>query len=424
MQSATALPNQNLETDPGILRQAHEAITPADQIADGYAQTAENSEVGYMHRTMNKIHSVGAGAVNTVRGNKIASGVATGLAIAVGVAGPAQAETKTYTQGNTQFTETSDTKALVGKSSMSTEAFVKAKVYANVRSVSKAEIRKLERQGNCDRLSSKQVIKLGIKTKGYNGSGKGYALENRPSTMCDRNGDGKYDVRGDCGNAAIQGKAQPNKAKSNIWVNNFNKASVKLRSNVTVSARSGCRISVPGGEVYADSTGSASTKASVSVKMRNATQAHGKVLRSVKTRQVASIAASLRTKATAEANAACISKGGNVPPPPPPPRNNPPSVDLVGSQHIKVNGEQQICAYGNDPDGQNDIVSRTFSEQGNGNFISPVYPGDETGEFCVNYKAGTYADTAKVSATVRDSANNSASDEETFPIDDSSQGGF
>lgn len=254
---------------------------------------------------------------------KIAVGAAIGVS-ALGATEVAQAGTTTYKEGNTEFTQTSTSTALVGRSKMSAESAAKAKVVGNYRTVAKAKIKQLKKQGKCDTISGAKAMKMGLATQGYNGSGKGYHLENRKSTMCDVDGDGDYDVRAECGNRSKGVRPQPKKAKEIVWVNNFNKAKVNVRSKVSVTARSGCRVKLSNGEVYADASGSASAAASASVSARSAFKAKGKGLTAVKTRQVASLTASTKTKAKASANTYCVSvmNGEVVPPktPPTPPK--------------------------------------------------------------------------------------------------------
>jgi hypothetical protein len=269
-------------------------------------------------------------ARNTRLGRIVATGLtAVALIGAVeGVTGADEAqatavpvETKTYKDGNTEFTETTSSRVLVGGASMSAQAFSNIRVVGNLRTVSKAKIRKLKRQGKCDSFTGKEAMEMGMETMMHSGN---YALENRKSTFCDSNGDGVYDVRAECGNKARGRRPQPKKAKNILWVKNFNNAKVDLRSSLRIEARSGCELNVEGGRVTAIAYGSAADTASARMTMRAATRAHGKGLTLVKNSQVGSMKISLKQAATADARTLCVSKGGKVVPPPPKPPERPP----------------------------------------------------------------------------------------------------
>jgi hypothetical protein len=100
--------------------------------------------------------------------------------------------------------------------------------------------------------------------------------------------------------------------------------------------------------------------------------------------------------------------------PPPPPPNAPPIVDLVDLQHNVADRQAEVCAYGSDQN--NDIVYQEMTESGDGNFTSNIYAGDEPGEFCRTFAPGTSDGTAVITAKVRDSAGQEASDTESWPI--------
>lgn len=238
-----------------------------------------------------------------------AAEVATGEAEAKATNVPV--EKKIYKENNTEFTETSSTTVLVGSAAMSAEAFTKVKVVGNLRTVSKAKINKLKRQGKCDFFTAKQIIKKGYRTQGHDGK---MHLENRASTLCDSNGDGVYDVRAECGNKARGGRPKPKQAKKVLWVNNINKSNVKLRSTVEVVGKSGCELNFDGGRVYADAYGRAASTTTVSMKMRAAIKARGKGLTLLKNRQLSSMSIEMKQDAIADAQATCVRSGGKVTP--------------------------------------------------------------------------------------------------------------
>ena len=184
----------------------------------------------------------------------------------------------------------------------------------------------------------------------------------------------------------------------------------KVKVNVVAKAVAKCKPGWMGGRAVAR----ASVRENIHVLAWSEAIASGRAEAKAKTL----IRDRVKTKATARVNCVKLTdqqpQTPGTPTTPNTPANNKPSVDLVGPQHVLTGGIVDICAYGSDPN--NDIVSRNFSETGNGNFISGVYNGDEPGEFCQTYKAGTESDTATITANVTDSANNSAADSETFPI--------
>lgn len=220
---------------------------------------------------------------------------------------------KTNEKG-TEFTQTTTSTVLAGRASSSASAFAKINVFGNYRTVSKAKIQEAKRQGKCDVLSGEQAIKRGLRTQGYNGSGVSYALENRKSTFCDLNGDGKYDVRAECGNKAKGGRPQPAKARNVVWVNNFGKFNVGVRTKVSVEALSACRIEVsPGTYVSANARGFGEASITGKLSLRNAVKAGGTGVTEVDSHQRASLTATLRAEASAEAETDCKeNKGGTV----------------------------------------------------------------------------------------------------------------
>lgn len=407
MSSATAMQTQTPE-NLDILNQAHEAITGADQMADSYAETAAEQQG-------RRFGNIGRAAL------------ATGLSVATLAGGALKADTAEASEPGKQEippTLTVKFKSENGFASVKASDVAKGKVtiLANVsaKSIPKKQLRKLERNNQCRTFNGKKVD---IKTKGLGVNGWTYGRDYRTSRFCKVNGQWK---RVKCQNPSeikIKTPPKPRPDRKVIFVrsNAEAKLSVKATSIAVASCKTADGVAYASAYARGDAKGSASMRTFVKTKGQSVIRVQGQ--------------ADAEARTNAEAKVNCGSNSIEVttvkPTPPPekppynPPKKNlPPSVDLVGPQHIKTGGELEICAYGTDPEGQGDIVSRNFSETGNGNFITPVYSGDEAGEFCIGYKAGTTADNASVTATVRDTQNNSASDTESFPIDDSQDGEF
>ena len=101
----------------------------------------------------------------------------------------------------------------VGHSRKNVKSAASATYIGNFRTVAAAKIRVAKEEGKCKVYSAKQAIKAGIKTQGYQGTGVGFAQENRRTTACDTNSDGEPDTRGECGNRIIV-THQPRPAKA------------------------------------------------------------------------------------------------------------------------------------------------------------------------------------------------------------------
>lgn len=198
-----------------------------------------------------------------------------------------------------------DTVVEFGNVKASDKAVASFKVVSNHRTVSKAKIKKAKQAGKCKTISGQKAIRMGVMTQGYMGSGTGYAYENRTTTMCDTNGDGKFDVRAQCGNRLIVRQPRPQEAKATIWVNNLGKAKAKIKvlTKVVVSAKCDTE------NTSATSFAKASARATVFVKLKNLVKANGKVdgegLAKIKTKVVTRAQAKAKAKAEAEASVRC-----------------------------------------------------------------------------------------------------------------------
>lgn len=238
----------------------------------------------------------------------------------------ASAETATATPTITTTVEIG-----IAGSRQTVESASAVRIVGNARSISRARFEKDKRAGKCDKLTSKQVIAKGIKTQGYRGSGRKFEYENRPSTMCDSDGDGDYDYRGECGNAAKGGRANPLKAMANLWVNNYNNAKASVRAKAVATALAFCKTA----NTYAAAYGHGEGEASGSIKVSTFQKAKGK-LQSLVTRKKVQAEGKASAKASASASVVCIELGGTIVPPsevpeefkdgtqtPPPPANAP-----------------------------------------------------------------------------------------------------
>ena len=122
-----------------------------------------------------------------------------------------------------------------------------------------------------------------------------------------------------------------------------------------------------------------------------------------------------RVIARARAEAGCSSVETNTPTPPKPQKHNP-TVEVFNPNHVGTNGVIAFCETERDSDGY--IVDRQFKiVQGGGNYISDVYPGNDKGEFCRDYRGPSSPAEVVLGAEVTDNDGLSASAETAkFPI--------
>ena len=188
----------------------------------------------------------------------------------------------------------------------------RVKIWVNHRTVSKARVNKARRAGRCERVSAKKAIKMGIRTQGHNGSGAGFALENRKSTLCDLDGDGDFDVRADCGNKVRQGKPMPKKAKEVLWLNTGKKAKIKVTDRVELAELAVCRTE----NTFASASVTGKGEVSAWVRIEDAIKHRGKGIKKVirKVRIGAGVEAKLDLIGNARAE--CREQGGVIVPPP------------------------------------------------------------------------------------------------------------
>lgn len=291
----------------------------------------------------------------------------------------------------------------VGNSSVSESQLAKANfvIRSNGKAMSKAQIHRLKKAGKCDEVG-KGTDTPWFKNAGY--GGQGYGWDHRFTEICLVNGVWRSTR---CNNKVVKPKHVPEHPVQALFVRGAARTELKVEaaSNSHAEASATC----PGS--YGFGMGDGSSRGSAEVSLKVLARARSKAKRVKAIRGQARISAEGSAKASANSRAAaaayCVNNQTF-----PVKVNHLPFTDEVRPQHILVNGEQQICEFESDPD--NDIVSRNFSKTGNGNFISFVYPGNEPGEYCIDFKAGTTAGPNTVTAKVTDAANNTATDTEAF----------
>lgn len=231
------------------------------------------------------------------------------------------------TQDGGVTVEDSDVTVQIGSATSSEKAksISQVQVIGNYKTVSSAKIKTAKDKNRCKTISGSRAIELGVMTQGYNGSGVGYAPENRTTTMCDTDNDGNYDTRAECGNKLkVTHQSRPNEAKSTVWVDDFSNAKAKVTAEVQVKATATCTTD------YASASASARARASATafVHVKTLTGAQGKVksseLAKVKTKAQANATLEAKAKAVAQvkATANCKSEVTVTPSNP-----NPPCVD-------------------------------------------------------------------------------------------------
>lgn len=392
-----------------------------------------------------KISNFSQEALGFAKNNRLLATAATVGATALVAASPASAATMTpevkkdESRGVT-YVKTADTTLLIGTHKQTAESFTKLRVIGNHRTVSKAKVKQAERQGKCETFSAKEVVEMGVKTQGRNGSGIRYGQENRKSELCDLNGDGIWDVRGECGNKVIVRKPRPDIAKQTLWVGNFNKAKVRVVSRLAVKATSDCRLTVPGGSVGTGGYGYAETSSSVTISMRSAVKGRGKGVNkaiSQTTKNFSSLQLSLENNASADATSTCTSTGGGsvaevcppgapgVPPNcyPPVTVNNPPNGRMNPPEHLYTNaGTRNICISDiSDPDGDT-VTAHGFDFRTTANAPVGTWNPNEVftlsnGDQCTRYTVNpNYIGFVTVSAILSDGKGGNTTVADGFPV--------
>lgn len=282
----------------------HEVLNPV-AVSEAPAAVIENTSI-----------------LDKLRGTRLGNALAIGgaaLAIAGGEAINAdKAEASAASPAEITNVTTTQT-VLVGKSKSSAKALAKAYIMGNHRTVAKAQVKEDMAEGRCDYFTGKEARKAGLQTQGYNGSGVGYAPENRNSHFCDSDGDGDYDYRAECGNKAIQRKPKPQEHV--IWVNNFNKAKLVVKSKSVAEAETSCELRTDSGVITAHAYGRGVGKGRAAIKIKNAYGAKGKGIEKVIAKSATKANAMAYSKAKAQAEVSCVEQGG-VPVPPTPPEQH------------------------------------------------------------------------------------------------------
>jgi|GEM_PF-4169832 len=351
----------------------------------------------------------------------------TALAAAGVMMGSERAEAASVVEAPVVTEMTTTNRVLIGSSHESVQSAAKAQIVANHRTVSKATVKKAERNGKCEFFTGKEAIKEGLQTQGYMSTGVGFAQENRPTTACDTNNDGKFDTRADCGNALIDLPPKPKKAKNTVWVNNRNVAKIVVKSKSVATAKAGCEITSDDGRsvVTASASGRGVGYGRAGMRIRSALRSKSNGVYKLSSKSHSEGYAVARSSAKADAVATCEQKSGEVTPPnpptpPTPPENLPPSVVTDTPNHVRAGSRIVFCAIGADQDGF--IKSYTFNTN-RGFFVAGSrQPGNDVGEVCETYQAPSAPDQdATLSVQVADNQGKTAEDSTTFPIVDIAQ---
>lgn len=248
----------------------------------------------------------------------------------------------------------------------------------------------------------------------------GWFHDTRPAYICHvpRNLSPTGLAKANCGNFVMNTPPPaPLIKRPVIMVRNALKAKINVSANSKAEARAECRSADGLAMAWAYGRGNGHASARLSLRKFLRLRTRGRL----RTRLAGEAEAEAKSFAAADAEAECFSR----PAPFVPPGEKvdfPPSVDLEDLQHVKTNGEVQLTARESDPD--NNIVARRFEESGDGNFISSIRPGNEPGEFHIDFRGSSEAGTAVITYTAIDANGNSDSDTETIPIDDSERGEF
>jgi len=253
------------------------------------------------------------------------------------------------------------------------------------------------------------------------GTGTGFAQENRGTTACDTNNDGRFDTRAECGNALIARPPKPEKAKNTIWVNNKNVAKIVVKSKSVATAKADCELTTENGSVSASAFGRGVGYARAAVRVRAAMKAKGNGVHKLVAKSSSSANASARSFAHAKAVVKCKQQGGEVVPPTPPipPVNNKPECDVVDQAHSVEEDVVRVNMYASDPDGLQDIKHVSLTESGDGEWITGLKAGNEPGEYYKDLSVGPIdGDEGEVSVTctVTDQAGAQGTNTESWPV--------
>lgn len=352
----------------------------------------------------------------TARSKKIAAGVGTLAAVGAFAAAPATAETAPVAPSPvTSITELNKNITIkVGKSEMSTSAFAKATVMANMQTKltakQKKQVRNAEKNGKCETIDGK---KEKIYTQGRVENGVAPGRDTRTSRFCNVGGVLR---RVACWNKAWVGK-KPKKAVENVvWVKDASKASITVKAKSSAKAQAQCK-SIDG-TVSAFAYGAGEGSATGTLRVKQALKVKARALKELVIRKDLEASGSAKSTASAKAVVQCASAevGGPGIPPPVTTPNRPLTADIVGQEHSLPSDRVEVCAYVRDEDGQDDIISRAMTETGVGEWTSDIRPGDEVGEICRDLFVGTQAGTVSVAVAAMDKAGNKATDSANWQV--------
>jgi hypothetical protein len=323
MAEALAAPINTYEVDPQTdqlesldsLFQPEAQVNPIEAVTDKY----EPNMLG-------KIREAASTRFNKVN-NLLRRGGAVMLgSLAMGGSGLAAETASADTTVNApQITSTNTNLTIkVAGSNMSESQFSRATVIANYRTISKAKIKKLEKQGKCEVIDGKKV---NVWTQGHTETGRPYGIDTRKSLMCknvtvDKHGD-KHTTwyRAACGNKTVF--HQPKKVvQYPIWVNSLNSAHITVKAKSNATAQAECKTENTSAMGFGHGEGSASATATV----RAALKAKSKKLKEMISSGKVKAEAEAKSTATAKAAAICIEQSGNTPPPATPPKDVCPNI--------------------------------------------------------------------------------------------------
>lgn len=292
------------------------AVMQASPIETG-AEMDPVALLGHEDQGRGIIQSIADKMAGTSLGRKV-------LGTAVGLAGAGMAVGPTMAAAESGSSTTSIVNTETGVSSYGAHAWQKdgdhdhVTVMGNHRIVSKAKIKQMEANGDCQTFNGKKVK---IYTEGHNTSGTAFGRDKRTSEFCrtdqDFNGDGKADwVRARCGNAAIIGVTPAGALEEVLWLGGKGKFRVDVHSKATAEAT----CTTPDGTASASAQGFGEASAHGFVKLHGGIklrveQAQGAVDAAIDASVNGTVSghAGAKSKAFAIADAHCNEQVGSTP---------------------------------------------------------------------------------------------------------------
>jgi hypothetical protein len=246
-----------------VLRANHSSLMPEPPVDAAIAEMSAYSGIPEVDE------AAGLDPIRT--GVELPTGrIATGLAISTGVFGtgvataaaaevqPANKPAITITQLDTNVN------VRVGKSSMSDADFAKATIMTNHRTISKARMKRAEKEGDCKTFDGHDTT---IYTEGHYEGGNAAGRDTRTSRFCKVNGQWYREL---CGNKAWIHEKPEGAIENVIWANG--KAWIKVSATANAKADAACAADY----VSASASGSGSASASAKMRVSSSFKAHGK----------------------------------------------------------------------------------------------------------------------------------------------------